>query len=54
LSQATNLTQLKMAKSGEHGVVMFTAFDRDGYLVRPTFDLNYDPTRGMEIVRHLR
>ena len=54
LSQATNLTELKMEKSGEHGLVLFTAFDRDGTLVRPTFDLNYDPTRGMEIVRHVR
>ena len=54
LSKATNLTELKMEKSGEHGVVMFTAFDRDGILVRPTFDLNYDPTRGMEIMRHVR
>ena len=54
LSKATNLTELKMEKSGEHGVVMFTAFDRDGHLVRPTFDLNYDPTRGMEIMRHVR
>ena len=54
LSKATNLTELKMEKSGEHGVVMFTAFDRDGLLVRPTFDLNYDPTRGMEIMRHVR
>ena len=54
LSQATNLTELKMKKSGEHGLVLFTAFDRDGVLVRPTFDLNYDPTRWMEIVRHVR
>ena len=54
LSEATNLTELKMEKSGEHGVVMFTAFDRDGILVRPTFDLNYDPTRAMEIMRHVR
>jgi len=54
LREATNLTELKMEKSGEHGLVMFTAFDRDGILVRPTFDLNYDPTRGMEIVRHVR
>ena len=54
LSKATNLTELKMEKSGEHGVVMFTAFDRDGHLVRPTFDLNYDLTRGMEIIRHVR
>ena len=54
LSEATNLTELKMEKSGEHGLVMFTAFDRDGILVRPTFDLNYDPTRGMEIMRHIR
>ena len=54
MSEATNLTELKMEKSGEHGLVLFTAFDRDGTLVRPTFDLNYDPTRWMEIVRHVR
>ena len=54
LSQATNLTELKMTKSGEHGLVLFSAFDRDGELVRPTFDVNYDPTRWMEIVRHVR
>ena len=54
LSQATNLTELKMEKAGEHGLALFTALDRDGVLVRPTFDLNYDPTRWMEIVRHVR
>ena len=54
LSQATNLTELTMEKSGEYGVVLFTAFDRDGVLVRPTFDINYDPSRWMEIVRHVR
>ena len=54
LNQATNLTELRMKKSGEHGLVLFTAFDRDGALVRPTFDFNYDPTRWMEITRHLR
>ncbi len=54
LNKPVNLTELKMKKSGEHGLVIFSAFDRDGYLVRPTFDVNYDPTRGMEVVRHLR
>jgi len=54
LSEKTNLTELKMEKAGEHGLVLFTAFDRDGALVRPTFDLNYDPSRWMEVVRHIR
>ena len=54
LSKLSNLTQLKMEKSGEYGLVLFTAFDRDGVLVRPTFDLNYDPSRWMEIMRHVR
>ena len=54
LSEVTNLTELKMEKAGEHGLVIFTAFDRNGTLVRPTFDLNYDPSRWMEIVRHVR
>lgn len=54
LTSATNLTQLDMKKSGDHGLVLFTAFDRDGVLVRPTFDLNYDPTKWMEVVRHVR
>ena len=52
LSQVTNLTKLKMEKSGEHGLVLFTAFDRDGAIVRPAYD--YDITRWMEIVRHVR
>lgn len=54
VSTANNLTQLKMEKSGESGLVLFTAFDRDGVLVRPTFDINYDPTKWMEILRHIR
>ena len=54
LSQATNLTKLEMEKSSEHGLVLFTAFDRDGVLVRPTFERNYEPTRWMEMVRHVR
>jgi exosortase len=54
LTSATNLTQLDMKKSNDHGLVLFTAFDRDGALVRPTFDLNYDPTKWMEVVRHVR
>ena len=54
LSKTENLTELKMEKSGEYGLVLFTAFDRDGVLVRPTFELNYDPSRWMEIVRHFR
>ena len=43
-----------MTKSSEHGLVLFTAFDRDGVLVRPTFERNYEPTRWMEMVRHVR
>ena len=54
LSEATNLTKLEMEKSSEHGLVLFTAFDRDGVLVRPTFERNYEPTRWMEMVRHVR
>lgn len=54
LSSATNLTYLDMVKSSEHGLVLFAAFDRDGVLVRPTFDLNYDPTKWMEVMRHIR
>jgi exosortase len=54
LTTLTNLSKLTMEKSSEHGLVMFTAFDRNGVLVRPTFELNYDPTGIMLIGRHLR
>lgn len=54
LSSKVNLTELEMTKSSEHGVVMFTAFDRNGQLVRPTFEVNYAPSRGMLIARHTR
>ena len=53
LNQPVNLTELTMTKSGEYGLVLFTAFDRTGQLVRPTFDSNYDPTRWMEMQRNV-
>ncbi|MEL7498541.1 MAG: exosortase U [Planctomycetota bacterium] len=53
LNTKVNLTELKMEKTSEYGVVLFTAFDRRGQLVRPTFEVNYAPTRLMQIKRHI-
>lgn len=53
LSQSVNLTELTMSKRNEYGMVLFTAFDRNGRLVRPTFEVNYAPSRWMQIQRNI-
>lgn len=54
LAEKVNLTELEMKKTSEFGKVIFTAFDRKGQLVRPTFEVNYAPTRSMEAMRNIR
>ncbi len=49
-----DLTVLTMKKSNENGVVLFTAFDRNGKLVIPRNETNYAPSRVMVLMRNIR
>ena len=54
LSQLTNHTELTMNKTNQFGLVLFTAFDRNGQLVRPNASgINYAPSRLTIIKRNI-